>query len=91
LAKGEKSMLGKGHKSVGSLIITLLTCAIIGSYIGDIFQPYMPKILAAGFTIGTGPFPINLKVINVTFGLTLSMNFMSIIGLIIALIIYFKL
>ena len=83
-------MLGKGYKGAGSLIILLLTCAIIGSYIGDITLPYMPKILASGFAISTGPFPVNLKVISITFGLTLSMNFMSILGLIFALILYYK-
>jgi hypothetical protein len=88
LSKGEKSMLGKAHKNLGFLIILLLTCAIIGSFMGDILHPYLPKLLDKSFKLGTGPFLINLKVLEITFGFTINMNVMSILGIIAALVIY---
>jgi hypothetical protein len=88
LSKGEKSMLGKAHKNIGFFIILLLTCAIVGSFLGDILHPYLPGILGQSFKIGTGPFPINLKVLDITFGFTITMNVMSVLGVIAAIIIY---
>jgi hypothetical protein len=67
-----------------------LTCAIIGSFIGDILSPYLPSLLSKSFEIGVKPFLINLKVLSITLGFTVSMNVMSVVGVVIALIIFGK-
>lgn len=81
-------MVGKASKSTGFLILILLICAIIGSFIGDLLQPYVPQWLTKSFPLGAGPLPVNLKILSITFGITVSMNFFSILGLITGLIIY---
>jgi uncharacterized membrane protein len=83
-------MVGKAGKSTGYLILLILICLIVGSFIGDILQPYIPKLLSKSFTVGAGPLPINLKFMSITFGFTLNMNLFSVLGLITALIIYRK-
>lgn len=88
IGQGGKIMVGKTHKSIGYLIVLSLCCAIVGSFIGDLLKPYLPELLAKSFVISAGPLPIDLKVVNITFGFGINMNFMSIIGLIVALIIY---
>jgi hypothetical protein len=83
-------MVGKASRGIGFLILLLLTFAIVGSFLGDLIKPYLPKILDLSFKIGAGPFPIDLKVLSISFGISINMNFMSIIGMIIALIVYKK-
>lgn len=79
-----------GKKGTAFFIILILSCTIVGSFLGDVLKPYLPDILSKGFSIGVGPLPVNLKVINMTLGITINMNSMSIIGLMAALIIYKK-
>jgi len=81
-------MIGKGHKSAGPLILLILICTLIGSFIGYILQPYLPAAISKIYTIGAGPFPVDLKFLSITFGFTLNLNVFSIAGLVIALIVY---
>lgn len=83
-------MVGRAYKGIGLLILLLITCAVIGSFLGDLLQPYIPGLFTKTFRLGVGPFPIDLKVLNVTFGLTIYMNLMSIIGLVSGFVIYKK-
>lgn len=83
-------MVGKAHKGVGFLVLLLLTCAIIGSFVGYILQPYLPVLLTKSFTVGAGPLPINLKFLSITFGFSVNVNLFSVLGLIAALIIYLR-
>lgn len=80
-------MLGKGH-SIGHLVVLIIVCAIAGSFVGDLLKPVLPKLLSGNFNIGVKPFLINLKVLSITFGFSISMNVMSIIGVIIAFVIF---
>ncbi|HBM79457.1 MAG: DUF4321 domain-containing protein [Clostridiales bacterium] len=84
-------MVGKGYKSISNLIILLIICGIIGSFAGDLLKPYIPGLLSKNFNIGFGPLPINLKILSLTLGFSLNLNLFSMIGLVIALIIYFRL
>lgn len=81
-------MLRKAHKGAGFLIILLLSCGIIGSFFGDMLHGYLPQILLHSFKIGTSPFTVNLKVLDITFGFTINMNFMSILGMAAGFLIY---
>jgi hypothetical protein len=77
-----------GKKGTAFFIILILSCTIIGSFLGDVLKQYLPDILSKSFSIGAGPLPVNLKVISMTLGISINMNSMSIIGLITALVIY---
>lgn len=81
-------MVGKAYKSVGFLFLLLLSCTIIGSFIGYMMEPILPAFLTRSFTASAGPFPIDLKFLSMTFGLAINMNIFSIIGLIAGLVIY---
>lgn len=81
-------MVGKARRSTGFLIWLSLVCCIAGSFIGDLIKPYLPGILDKSFNIGISPFPLNLKFVSITFGFSLNMNAMSILGLVIAIVLY---
>lgn len=81
-------MVGKTHKTTGFFILLALICCIIGSFIGDLAKPFLPGFLSHSFSIGAGPFPLDLRVLSITFDFRLNMNIMSIIGLIAAVFIY---
>lgn len=83
-------MVGKAHKSLGFLILLILVCCLIGSFLGDLMKPIVPAGLSQTFKIALGPFPLDLKFLYLTFGISLNMNLMSIVGLIIAVIIYMR-
>ncbi|MGX8794609.1 DUF4321 domain-containing protein [Fusibacter sp. JL298sf-3] len=72
------------------LLVLLLVGAVFGSIIGAALGDVIP-ILNVGRTIGVKPFVVDLSAIVVTFGLSLSLNLASIIGTIIAFVVYKKL
>lgn len=84
----------KGYNSARNpwiLLILLVVGGLIGSLLGTAFKDLLP-ILNYGFpAIGLAPTTINLLVITITFGLILKLNLASVIGFIIALVIYFRL
>lgn len=82
-------MLGKGH-NIGYLLVLILSCAIAGSFLGDLLKPALPELLVHSFNIGVKPFLMDLKVLSITFGFTINMNIMSIIGVAVAFIIFGK-
>ncbi|MDK2866771.1 MAG: hypothetical protein PWP51_978 [Clostridiales bacterium] len=73
-----------------ALLVLLLIGAIFGSIIGAALGGILP-ILAYGKTIGVDPFVVDLSILQMTFGLKLSLNLSGIIGLFLAFIIYRKL
>jgi len=72
------------------LLILLLVGAIFGSIIGAALEHVLP-ILAYGKTIGVDPFMVDLSILQLTFGLKLSLNLSGIIGLLLAFFIYRRL
>lgn len=85
-------MRGTGDKK-GLLIFFIILGAIAGSLAGDIignnFKPL--QILSKGFLIGmTNPLILNLRAIVITFGLSININIMTILGIILAIILYRK-
>lgn len=81
-------MLRKAHKSTGLLIVLLLSGSILGSYLGEMLHTYLPAILLRSFKVGVSPFTFNMRVLDVTFGFTINMNFVSILGMVAGFLIY---
>lgn len=77
----------------GFLIFIVFLGAIGGSLIGDFLGNKFESLrfLKTFYSIGTTkPIPLDLKVISLTFGINLNINIMSIIGIIVAIILYKK-
>ncbi|HEY8804490.1 MAG TPA: DUF4321 domain-containing protein [Clostridium sp.] len=72
-------------------IFFILLGAISGSFIGELLGDNMNalKFLKSTYTIGmSNPMLIDLKVLSITFGINFNINIMSIIGIILAIILY---
>jgi membrane protein YqaA with SNARE-associated domain len=84
-------LLKSSFKSPWILVILLIIGGLIGSLLGQTLGQYLP-ILKTGFQpIGLEPTTINLVVITVTFGFIIKINVASIIGFLLALLLYFRL
>jgi hypothetical protein len=82
------------EKSIGFLIFVILLGAICGSLIGDLLGANINvlKFLRNIYTIGTSkPLTLDLKVLSLSFGINFNINLMSILGIILAIILYRKL
>ncbi len=86
-------MILRTNSSRLSLILLLLAGLVIGGFIGDWLSSYLTfSFLNYGQTFGlTSPFVLDLSVLVVTFGFTVKFNLASIIGILIAFIVYRKL
>lgn len=76
------------------LFIAIITGAVIGGLVGSILAYILPlgvvkTLLQKSVTLGFDPLKVDLWVISLTFGLKLYINFLSIIGIFVA-IYYFK-
>lgn len=79
------------HTSILLLITLLIIGVVIGSLIGDLIGDKI-KFLSKSYSIGLKrPLDLDLKVLKLTFGFMVNINVASILGLIIAIIIYKKL
>lgn len=77
-------------KSPWVLLILLVVGGLIGSLLGMAFGDVLP-VLNIGFQpIGLAPTTINLLVVSFTIGVLLKLNVASIIGFLLALLVYFK-
>ncbi len=71
------------------IIIGAISGSLIGELLGDNINAL--KFLKNTYTIGMNtPMLIDLKVLTVTFGLNFNINIMSIIGIVLAIILYRK-
>lgn len=79
-------------KSIFVLIIFILCGLVIGGLIGQLTQSVnWLNWLSYGQTFGlTDPVILDLGVVNLTFGIIFNINISSIIGIIIAILIYRK-
>jgi hypothetical protein len=74
-------------------IFFILIGAISGSLIGELLGNNIGALnfLKSTYTIGMhNPMLIDLKVLSVTFGINFNINIMSIVGIVLAIILYRK-
>lgn len=83
-------MASTSRKNSWALFLLLLAGIVLGSFIGYLSQNIsFLSWLSYGKTFGLeSPVVLNLGVLILTFGLTIDINIASIIGVIIAIIIY---
>ncbi|MBE5945886.1 MAG: DUF4321 domain-containing protein [Lachnospiraceae bacterium] len=86
-------MSGAANKSKWTLLLILLSGIVLGGFIGYLCRNVgWLSWLAYGQTFGlSSPVVLDLGIMVFTFGLTISINIASIIGIIIGIIIYKKL
>lgn len=86
-------LMGKTYKSAKEYGFIILLGAISGSFIGEFLGSTFPSLDFLGriYSIGLNtPVVVDLKVLQFTFGLSLGINLMSIIGVVLALVLYKK-
>ena len=79
------------EKSISFLWFIIFLGAVCGSLIGDVLgnSLHILSFLRTSYTIGTAtPIILNLKVMSLTLGLNFNINFVTIIGIIMAIILY---
>ncbi len=78
------------NRNIIALMLILIFGLVIGGIIGDLLGEDI-SFLSRNYTIGLKPpLHLDLRVINITFGLMVDINVASVIGFILALIIYKK-
>ncbi len=83
-------MKGHGSKNTWALFLLLLTGIVLGGFIGMMAEG-VPALswLSYGQSFGLDePMILNLGLLVVTFGLTIKITIASIIGVLVAIIIY---
>lgn len=86
-------VLKKSSGNVALMILIIFIGLILGSFLGDFLLSQFPNIelFKQKYTIGTStPFFLDLKVIAITLGFKINLNIMSIIGVVVAIILYRK-
>jgi hypothetical protein len=89
--------VAKKLDSVVVLLVIVILGALIGSVIGEVIAilapgGYLEKVFSRGLNPGISPPAVlDLKVITLTFGLTLRINLASLLGIVLALLIYRRL
>jgi len=76
------------EKSTLLLLFLLLVGSIFGSLLGEIINV---PFLHYGRTIGFGPTTVDLAALSLTLGLSLKLNLATIIGFILAFLLYTRL
>jgi hypothetical protein len=85
--------VGNTNRRTGFFVFIVFLGAITGSLIGDILGASISSLnfFKNVYSVGTSqPLYLNLKVIGITFGINFSVNLMSIIGIILAIILIRK-
>lgn len=89
--------MAKKLDSVVVLLVIVILGALIGSVIGEVIAVLAPggfleKVFSRGVNPGIHPPAVlDLKVLTLTFGLTVRINLASLLGIALALLIYRKL
>lgn len=79
------------EKSISFLWFVIFLGAVCGSLIGDILGDSLSilSFLKNSYSVGTStPIVLNLKIMVLTLGLNFNINIMTIIGVIMAIILY---
>lgn len=83
----------KAKRSPVMFILLLLAGMILGSALWSMLSPVLPPALAQSFSIGStgAPWKLDLMFIVLTFGVVLSVNIGSLLGMILAVVVFYKL
>ncbi|NLC07537.1 MAG: DUF4321 domain-containing protein [Syntrophomonadaceae bacterium] len=86
-------MRGLSDKSAWILLILLIIGGIIGSWLGVVLVKMWPGLGLLGQTevIGLPPTTLDLQILSVTFGFALRLNLLTVLGFILAYLIYRRL
>lgn len=80
-------------RSVKVITLMLFTGAILGTVLGDVAAALLPESVVRDFFLLsldtakyglTDPFVLDLRIFSITFGFTLSVNFMGVVGMAVA-------
>lgn len=85
--------MNKVGKNGAFFVLVIFLGATLGNLLGDILGSNIKALeaLKATYTIGmTTPMYLNMKIVGITFGVNFNLNIMSIIGMILAIILYRK-
>lgn len=89
--------MAKKMDSVVVLLVIVILGALIGSVIGEVIGTlapggYLERIFSKGVNPGIAPPAVlDLKVLTLTLGVTMKINLASLLGIVLALLIYRKL
>jgi hypothetical protein len=93
MPKGKTQKTNK--KNVIYLFLLIFLGGFIGSVLGEIIGFYTSEesslhfFLTKGLIVGfTSPFTLDLRVLNLTFGLNVKFNFLSILGFLLGFLLY---
>jgi hypothetical protein len=76
-------------REVTFIVIALILGSVFGGLVGDIIGTFLPPGAAKTIEIGCDTFKVDFYAISVTFGLTLKINFMSVL-VVLLVIVYFR-
>lgn len=79
-----------GRRSGWIMFLMIISGLVIGGFLGEMLGKYLP-ILKFGYSLSVSPHTWNLKIVQLTFGLSININMFSILGIILAIYIYSKL
>lgn len=76
-------------KSIGFIILIIILGALIGSALGEMIAYLIPSGVVKQFFLKSiiasfGPSVLNIVIFTITFGLSIKINIMAVIGIIIA-------
>ena len=82
----------KAKRSPLMLLLLLLAGMVLGSALWAMLTPILPAALTQSFTIGStaAPWRFDLIFIVLSFGVVLSVNLGSLIGVILAVLVFYK-
>ena len=78
-------------RSIALLFLLLVVGSLLGSVLWQLLEPILPAALSRAFTIGTTtPFQLDLQFMVLTLGLLIKVNIGALLGMIGALLFYFR-
>ena len=85
-------MRRSGSRKTGRLLLLLLCGIIVGSIVGYILSLYIHHpMFTQTVDLGTsGPITLNLTAFTLVLGFTVHVNFGTVLGVIIGLVLYFR-
>lgn len=83
----------KNYKSPWVLLILFVVGGIVGTWLGEAFGKLLPNwtILKQSETIGLPSVTLDLNVLKITFGFLLKLNIMTVLGFVLAFVVYRRL